>query len=106
MDFRNNTTESQQSADPSRISMQQASPLGRVILAFANTPIQYTRLTKRAIQDLANKRGDWKTNVSKIIYYGAMQNLIFNVLQQALFAVGFGDDEEETEKREKKYRIL
>jgi len=32
-----------------------------------------------------------------------MQNLIFNVLQQALFAVGFGDDDEETEKREKKY---
>ena len=32
-----------------------------------------------------------------------MQNLIFNVLQQALFAVGFGDDEEETEQREKKY---
>ena len=98
LDFRNNTTESQQSADPSRISMQQASPLGRVILAFANTPIQYTRLTKRAIQDLQNGRGDWKTNVSKIVYYGAVQNIIFTGLQQALFGMLFDDDEPVGEK--------
>jgi len=98
LDFRNNTTESQQSADPSRISMQQASPLGRVILAFANTPIQYTRLTKRAIQDLRNGRGDWKTNVSKTMYYGAVQNIIFTGLQQALFGMLFDDDEEIGEK--------
>ena len=98
LDFRNTTTESQQSADPSRISMQQASPLGRVILAFANTPIQYTRLTKRAIQDLQNGRGDWKTNVSKIVYYGAVQNIIFTGLQQALFGMLFDDDEPVGEK--------
>ena len=102
-DFREIAEESQQSSRPDRISQQQASNVGRVILAFANTPSQYARIIKKAASDLKNKRGDWKNNVSKIIYYGAMQNLIFNVLQQALFAVGFGDDDEETEKREKKY---
>jgi hypothetical protein len=63
--------------------------------------MQYARLQKRAFQDLVSKRGDAKTHVSKIIYYGVVQNLIFNALQQALFAIGFGDDEDE--KNEKKY---
>ncbi len=92
---------SQQSSDPSKISQQQASDLGRVILAFANTPMQYARIQKRAAQDLINRRGDAKANVSKIIYYGVVQNLIFNALQQAIFAIGFGDDDDE--KNEKKY---
>ena len=102
-EFREIAEESQQSSRPDKISQQQASNVGRVILAFANTPSQYARIIKKAVGDLKNKRGNWKNNVSKIIYYGAMQNLIFNVLQQALFAVGFGDDEEESEEREKKY---
>ena len=93
---------SQQSSDPSKISQQQSSNLGRVILAFANTPMQYARLQKRAIQDLVNRRGDAKANVSKIIYYGVVQNIIFNALQQALFGLAFGDDEED-EKKDKKY---
>jgi len=93
---------SQQSSDPSKISQQQSSNLGRVILAFANTPMQYARLQKRAIQDLVNRRGDAKANVSKIIYYGVVQNIIFNALQQALFGLAFGDDEED-EKKNKKY---
>jgi len=83
--------------------MQQAGPLGRVILAFANTPMQYTRLIKKAASDLKNGRGDTTTNISKILYYGFVQNLFFNAMQQALFAMGFGDEEEETEKREEKY---
>ena len=94
-DFRDSANESQQSSDPSRISMEQASSLGRVILAFANTPIQYTRLTKRAVQDLAAGRGDWKSNVSKILYYGAVQNIIFTTLQQAMFGMLFSDDDDE-----------
>ena len=105
-DFRTLANESQQSSDPSRISMEQASPLGRVILAFANTPIQYTRLTKRAIQDLRNGRGDWKTNVSKIVYYGIAQNIIFTALQQAMFGMLFTDDDdlEDLGPKEKKFR--
>ena len=91
-EFKELSEKSQQSSDPSKISQQQSSDYGRLILMFANTPMQYTRLQKRAIQDLVNRRGDAKANVSKIIYYGFVQNLIFNALQQAVFAMGFGDD--------------
>ena len=101
LEFREKAEESQQSSDPMRISQQQSSDAGRLILAYANTPMQYARMQKRAFQDLANGRGDAKSNVSKIIYYGVVQNLIFNALQQAVFALGFNsedDDKEETKK--------
>ena len=101
LDFREIAEEAQQSSRPDRISAQQAGPLGRIILAFGNTPMQYARLIKKAASDLKNRRGDWKTNVSKIIYYGAVQNLIFNALQQAIFAIAFGESDED--KEEKKY---
>jgi hypothetical protein len=100
-DFREIAEESQQSSRPDRISQQQAGPLGRIILAFANTPMQYARLIKKAASDLKNRRGDVKTNISKIIYYGFVQNLIFNALQQAVFAIGFGNIEEEEDEKEK-----
>jgi len=61
--------------------------------------MQYNRIIKRSTQDLINGRGDWKTNVSKIVYYGAMQNLIFNALQTALFALAFGEEDEEKEDK-------
>ena len=94
--------ETQQSARPDRISQQQASPLGKLILAFQNTPMQYNRLMKRAAQDLFNNRGNTTENVSKILYYGAAQNAIFYSLQQALFALAFGDDDEEEADEKKK----
>ena len=65
--------------------------------------MQYGRLTKRAYQDLINGRGDRKTNISKIIYYTAVQNMIFNVLQQAVTMLGFGDDEKDDEEKQEKY---
>ena len=102
-EFRTLSEESQQSSNPSKISQQQASGAGRVILAFANTPMQYARIIKRSSQDLINGRGDWKTNVSKIAYYGVMQNVIFNSLQTALFALAF-DDEEDEEKKDAKLK--
>lgn len=102
-DFREIAEESQQSSRPDKISQQQAGPLGRIVLAFANTPAQYARLIKKAASDLKNGRGDAKTNISKIIYYGVAQNLLFSALQQALFAIGFGDEDEEEEKRNEKY---
>ena len=87
--------EAQQSSDSMEVSSQQAGGLGRVILAFANTPMQYNRLITKSIRDLAAGRGDFKTNLSRIAYYGAIQNMIFNSLQQALFAaIGNGDEEE------------
>ncbi len=92
-DFRELTEQSQQSSRADRISMQQASALGRVVLAFANTPSQYARLMQKAASDIKNGRGDFKTNMSKILYYGFVQNLIFNALQTALFRDAFDEEE-------------
>ena len=95
LDFQEIAEETQQSARPDRISQQQASPLGRLILSFANTPLQYNRLIKKAANDLINGRGDWRSNVSRILYYGAAQNFIFSAMQQALFAVAFDDEDDD-----------
>ncbi len=103
-DFSGVSEEAQQSADPMMISQQQASMLGRFILNFQNTPMQYTRLMKKAGLDIINGRGDLKTNISKIIYYGALQNFLFSALSNALFALvpGFEDpgDEDLTEEEQ------
>ena len=98
-DFRENAEESQQSSRPDKISAEQASGLGRHVLAFANTPAQYARIIKKAALDLKNGRGDAKTNISKIVYYTFAQNVIFNTLQQAIFATVFDDDLEVTEDK-------
>jgi hypothetical protein len=100
-DFSEISEATQQSARPDMVSQQQASALGKFLLNFQNTPMQYTRLIKKATIDLAKGRGDFKTNVSRIIYYGAIQNAIFYGLQTALFAMMFGDDEEEELVRDK-----
>tara|TARA_Y100000361_G_C11116282_1_gene320585 strand:- start:75 stop:1169 length:1095 start_codon:yes stop_codon:yes gene_type:complete len=96
-DFAEASEKAQQSSRPDLISAQQAGPLGRIILAFQNTPMQYMRLTKKAMRDLIAGRGDAKTNISKILYYGAVQNFIFASLQNALFGFMFANDEEEEE---------
>ena len=102
-DFREIAEENQQSSRTDKISnIQSSSLVGRLIFAFNNTPFQYTRIIKKAALDLANGRGDWKTNLSKILYYGAVQNAIFYTLQQALFRTMFDDDEEEVTKTELK----
>ena len=103
-DFAEASDVAQQSADPMLISQQQASPLGRLILAFQNTPAQVTRIFNKSARDFINGRGDQKTNVSKMIYYGAVQGLIFATLQNAAFALipGF-DDEEDEEKKSKEF---
>ena len=104
LDFQEITEVNQQSARPDMISQQQASPLGRLILAFQNTPMQYARIMNKAARDLVNGRGDYKTHVSKIAYYGIVQGIIFGALQSALYA-SLGEDEEE-EFDKKKERIL
>jgi len=103
-DFQEIAEETQQSARPDRISMQQAGALGRLILAFGNTPMQYARLTKKATLDLINGRGDWKTNISKIAYYSVIQNIIFSALQQGMFALLF-DDEDDEKVQSRLFRI-
>jgi hypothetical protein len=42
------------------------------------------------------------SNISKIIYYGAIQNIIFYSLQTALFAMMFDDDDQDEEFFDKK----
>ena len=101
LDFQESTEESQQSARPDRISQQQRSPLGRLILAFANTPMQYARIMNKAARDLVNGRGDAKTHISKIAYYGVVQGILFTALQSALFAT-MGDEDDEAKERKKK----
>ena len=109
LDFSRATDQSMQSADPLYVSKQQTTSLGRLVLAFANTPMQYNRLIKKASLDLVNGRGDWKTNISKIVYYGALQNIIFSALQAALF-LPFDDEEEDiakmTKEQKKEYEKL
>lgn len=94
-DFYQTSEQSQQSADVSKISMNQASVKGRLILAFQNTPLQYSRLIKRSVIDLAKGRGSVPNNVAKIVYYGAIQNMMFNFLQNGLFSLLWDDDEEQ-----------
>ena len=105
-DFYAIAEETQQSSNPARISQQQASFAGRVILSFQNVTMQYNRKTKKSIQDLYNRRKkpgmtqreSDLSNLSSIIYYVGVQNLVFNALQQALFALAFEDEPEEKEK--------
>lgn len=99
-DFGAIAEETQQSSDPSLVSQQQSGPLGRLILAFQNTPMQYARLIKKSVLDLANGRGDAKTHISKIVYYMAIQNIIFSSMQTALFAMMFNDDDDDEEMKD------
>jgi hypothetical protein len=107
LEFREIAEKSQQSSRPDKISQQQSSDTGRLLLNWANTQQQYVRIQAKAIQDLVKGRGDYKEHVSKIIYYGVVQSLIFNAAQQALFALGFGDDDEDlTEKQLEKKKSI
>jgi hypothetical protein len=108
-DFYAIAEESQQSSNPSKISQQQASLAGRVILSFQNTTMQYMRMNKKAVRDLYNRRknpGQTQResdlgNISKIMYYTTIQNVIFHSLQQALFAGLFQGGEEGEEEDNK-----
>jgi hypothetical protein len=99
LDFTKVSDETQQSGDPRDISKQQASGAGRLLLTFQNTAMQQSRIVKKAFLDLKNGRGDTKTNLSKIAYYVAVQNILFSGLQQGLFAVLFNNEDEETKKK-------
>ena len=107
LDFQEIAEATQQSSRPDLISQQQASVLGRLVLAFQNTPMQYSRLQKKAFLDLMDGRGDAKSHISRILYYGFVQNILFYSLQSALFALPFLDDDEEEEFLDgKKERML
>ena len=113
LDFQEIAEETQQSSREDLISQQQASTLGRLILAFQNVTMQYTRYTKKRLSDLVNRRRikgytqiqSDMSNISAIIYYGAVQNIIFGALQSALIFVLFGKDDDEDEIDEKVERV-
>jgi hypothetical protein len=105
LDFQEIAEETQQSSREDLVSKQQASVLGRIVLAFQNVTMQYGRLTKKALSDLVNRRGDTKTNISKILYYGAVQNIVFASLQSALMFMLFSGDEEDEVIQEKETRV-
>jgi len=94
-DFYTTAEISQQSADPSKISMNQASLEGRLILSFMNTPLQYGRIIKKSAEDIYKGRGNAANNFSKIMYYAVIQNVLFNYLQQGLMAKMWGDEDDE-----------
>ena len=102
-DFYAIAEETQQSSNPSKISSQQASIAGRLLLSFQNVTMQFNRKAKKSILDLYNRRRkpgmtqreSDLSNISSVIYYVGVQNLVFNALQQALFALAFDDDEED-----------
>ena len=78
--------------------MEQSTTLGRLVLAYANYPMQFMRIIKREGLDLLNKRGGkgaWKGQLARITYYGALMNFVFNALQNAMFALLWEDDDEE-----------
>ena len=115
IDFQVLAEATQQSARPDMVSQQQASPLGKVILAFQNVTSQFNRLGKKAFLDIKNRRitpGNTTqlqsdmSNASRIAYYMGMQNLIFYSLQTALFTAMFDDDDEDKRMLAKKERVI
>ena len=99
LEFREIAEESQQSSRPDRVSQQQASILGRLILAFQNTPMQMNRLGKKAFLDLVNRRKrpgmtqfqSDMSNVSRVTYYFAVQSYKFIAIQQNLIDLEYNE---------------
>mgnify|MGYP003322983344 CR=1 FL=1 len=110
IDWRATAEESQQSSDPSKISEIQASSIGKIIYAFANTPFQYARITKRKLQDITSGRsaaaGTLRTDMQSILYYSVGQAIMFNALQSGLVALLNSDREEDEELKDEKYALM
>ena len=104
LDFQEKTEVAQQSSRPDLISAQQAGPMGRMIFAWGNTPIQYARIQEKAARDLINNRGNKKENLSKLLYYGFVQSVAFTAMQNAMFAFSL-DEEESFDKDDKSRRV-
>jgi hypothetical protein len=111
-DFQDITQSTQQSARPDMTSQQQASWIGKVVLNFQNITSQYNRLIKKAASDIYNRRTTKPnstqlqsdlSNTSRILYYGAVQNIVFYSLQTALFALMFGTDDEDDDRKSEQF---
>jgi len=99
--FVEKTETDQQSTRADKLSLEQTTTLGKIILAFKNTPMQYTRKIVKAMRDLKNGRGSVSGNLATIMYYGALQNLLFTGLQSALVIALYDEDEDWEDKSDK-----
>ena len=112
VDFQAIAERTQQSSRPDLLSSQQVSVAGRIILPFANTPMQMNRIMMKELLDLKNGRykgvvGDnsISNKMSKVAYYGFIQSAIFAGLQSGLYALtAFGDDKE-LQQQKKVYAV-
>jgi len=102
LDFQVLAERTQQSSRADLLSKQQTSLIGRIILPFANTPMQMNRAGMKDILDLAKGRTKGLRNqseaVGRITYYMGAQVALFAGLQSALFAMLFNDEDVTNEK--------
>ena len=114
VDFQTVAERTQQSSRADLLSNQQTSFAGRLILPFANTPMQMNRIMMKNYLDIKNGRykGSFGENsftdkMSQVAYYGFAQSLIFAGLQSGLFAMMANtEDVEETSIVEKRARAM
>ena len=112
LDFQTIAERTQQSSRADLLSQQQVSFEGRLILPFANTPMQMNRIMMKEILDISKGRfkgtfgeNSFTNKMSKIGYYGVVQSAIFAGLQTGLYALmANGEDDEMI--AEKKVRTL
>ena len=96
LDFQSLSERTQQSSRPDLLSRQQTTLIGRVILPFANTPMQMNRRGMKDILDLS--KGRFKNNLEaaekmgRITYYMGGQVALFAGLQSAFYAMLFNDE--------------
>ena len=102
LDFQTLSERTQQSSRPDLLSRQQTSLAGRIILPFANTPLQMNRAGMKDILDISKGRykggRELSEKMGRISYYMGAQVAIFAGLQSALFAMLLNDDDVTDEK--------
>jgi len=102
VDFQAIAERTQQSSRPDLLSKQQVSFEGRLILPFANTPMQMNRIMMKEVLDISKGRfkgwvgeNSFTNKMSKISYYGFIQSAIFAGLQSGAFALMANSDDDE-----------
>ena len=109
IDFQAIAERTQQSSRPDLISREQTTLAGRLILPFANTPLQMNRLAMREMLDIYKGRykgaGELTNKLGKIGYYGFVQTIFFAGLQSAAFAI-FGNSDDDELKAKKKSQMI
>jgi hypothetical protein len=111
LDFQTLSERTQQSSRADLLSKQQTSLLGRIILPFANTPMQMNRAGMKDILDISKGRykggRELSEKMGRISYYMGAQIAIFAGLQSAMFALMLNEDDvpEKTVERSKTYML-